>query len=259
MLQLNRLTADGAARRRRGPHRDRRQHDVRDYTTLEGPKLYKRNGWYYVFAPAGGVKKDGSRSSVRADRRTVRRRASCWRRARPTSTARTRARSWTRRPASGGSCTSRTRRRTAASSTCSRCVERDDWPVIGDDDGRGRDGRAAAEMEEAGAAGEPGHGAAARTTFRADASDCSGSGRRIRVRTGCRSRPDGGLRLTAVPTTRTCGRATCCCRSSRRPSSPRRRAGRQRVRDGERAGLIVFGADYAWAGIERTGDALRAW
>lgn len=24
-------------------------------TTLEGPKLYQRNGWYYVFAPAGGV------------------------------------------------------------------------------------------------------------------------------------------------------------------------------------------------------------
>jgi beta-xylosidase len=26
-----------------------------NYRTLEGPKLYKRNGWYYVFAPAGGV------------------------------------------------------------------------------------------------------------------------------------------------------------------------------------------------------------
>lgn len=25
------------------------------WTTLEGPKLYKRGGWYYVFAPAGGV------------------------------------------------------------------------------------------------------------------------------------------------------------------------------------------------------------
>jgi len=25
------------------------------WNTLEGPKLYKRNGWYYVFAPAGGV------------------------------------------------------------------------------------------------------------------------------------------------------------------------------------------------------------
>ena len=24
--------------------------------TAEGPKMYKRNGWYYVFAPAGGVK-----------------------------------------------------------------------------------------------------------------------------------------------------------------------------------------------------------
>jgi len=23
--------------------------------TIEGPKLYKRNGWYYIFAPAGGV------------------------------------------------------------------------------------------------------------------------------------------------------------------------------------------------------------
>jgi len=26
------------------------------WTTIEGPKLYKRDGWYYVFAPAGGVK-----------------------------------------------------------------------------------------------------------------------------------------------------------------------------------------------------------
>lgn len=26
------------------------------YTTLEGPKFYQRDGWYYVFAPAGGVK-----------------------------------------------------------------------------------------------------------------------------------------------------------------------------------------------------------
>jgi beta-xylosidase len=26
------------------------------YPTIEGPKFYKRNGWYYIFAPAGGVK-----------------------------------------------------------------------------------------------------------------------------------------------------------------------------------------------------------
>ncbi len=27
-----------------------------DQVTIEGPKMYKRHGWYYVFAPAGGVK-----------------------------------------------------------------------------------------------------------------------------------------------------------------------------------------------------------
>ena len=27
-----------------------------EHPTIEGPKFYKRNGWYYVFAPAGGVK-----------------------------------------------------------------------------------------------------------------------------------------------------------------------------------------------------------
>ncbi len=28
---------------------------IAGYHTLEGPKLYKRDGWYYIFAPAGGV------------------------------------------------------------------------------------------------------------------------------------------------------------------------------------------------------------
>jgi beta-xylosidase len=28
----------------------------RPWSVIEGPKLYKRNGWYYIFAPAGGVK-----------------------------------------------------------------------------------------------------------------------------------------------------------------------------------------------------------
>lgn len=30
--------------------------EIPGYTTLEGPKLYKRDGWYWIFAPAGGVK-----------------------------------------------------------------------------------------------------------------------------------------------------------------------------------------------------------
>jgi len=28
----------------------------KDHPTIEGPKMYKRNGYYYIFAPAGGVK-----------------------------------------------------------------------------------------------------------------------------------------------------------------------------------------------------------
>lgn len=31
------------------------------FRTLEGPKLYKKDGYYYIFAPAGGVKKAGRR------------------------------------------------------------------------------------------------------------------------------------------------------------------------------------------------------
>lgn len=30
-------------------------HDPAKHPTLEGPKFYKRDGWYYIFAPAGGV------------------------------------------------------------------------------------------------------------------------------------------------------------------------------------------------------------
>lgn len=33
--------------------------NLNEQETIEGPKLYKRNGWYYIFAPAGGVKQDG--------------------------------------------------------------------------------------------------------------------------------------------------------------------------------------------------------
>lgn len=30
--------------------------NLNDQVTIEGPKMYKYNGWYYIFAPAGGVK-----------------------------------------------------------------------------------------------------------------------------------------------------------------------------------------------------------
>jgi beta-xylosidase len=53
-LTLHRLSDDG----RRVADEGRTivdGHALPGYSTLEGPKLYKRGGWYYVFAPAGGV------------------------------------------------------------------------------------------------------------------------------------------------------------------------------------------------------------
>ena len=55
VLHMDRLSADGA--RVEGAGRTVIDGDkLPGYTTLEGPKLYKRDGWYYIFAPAGGVK-----------------------------------------------------------------------------------------------------------------------------------------------------------------------------------------------------------
>ena len=39
--------------------------DPKDLPTLEGPKFYKRHGWYYIFAPMGGVS-GGSQAVMRS-------------------------------------------------------------------------------------------------------------------------------------------------------------------------------------------------
>jgi beta-xylosidase len=52
VLTVTPLTADGL--RTAGP--DTLVFDGRkNHPTIEGPKFHKRNGWYYIFAPAGGV------------------------------------------------------------------------------------------------------------------------------------------------------------------------------------------------------------
>ena len=68
LLSLHKLSADGTRILDAGQHLetvDGLTNDVGSiiidanklpgWHTLEGPKLYKRHGWYYVFAPAGGV------------------------------------------------------------------------------------------------------------------------------------------------------------------------------------------------------------
>ena len=52
ILTINRLSADGTKLLDEGMT----VFDGRvNHPTIEGPKLYKRNGYYYIFAPAGGV------------------------------------------------------------------------------------------------------------------------------------------------------------------------------------------------------------
>ncbi len=53
ILTLHRMSADGTRILDEGVTVfDGHEH----HPTIEGPKMYKRNGWYYIFAPAGGVK-----------------------------------------------------------------------------------------------------------------------------------------------------------------------------------------------------------
>ena len=52
LLTVNRLSDDGARALDEGKH----VFDGHDaHPTIEGPKFYKRDGYYYIFAPAGGV------------------------------------------------------------------------------------------------------------------------------------------------------------------------------------------------------------
>ena len=90
------------------------------HPTIEGPKLYRRGEWVYIFAPAGGVK-TGWQTVLRSksvlgpfEERIVLDQGGT------PSTGRTRGPSSTRPRASGGSSTSRTAARTGASRTCSR-------------------------------------------------------------------------------------------------------------------------------------------
>ena len=54
VLHVNKLSPDGKRVLDEGVMVfDGREH----HPTIEGPKFYKRNGWYYIFAPAGGVKR----------------------------------------------------------------------------------------------------------------------------------------------------------------------------------------------------------
>jgi beta-xylosidase/lysophospholipase L1-like esterase len=64
MLAITKLTPDG----KKAVGESRVVYDGHDLDpTIEGPKMYKKNGYYYIFAPAGGVA-TGYQLVLRADR-----------------------------------------------------------------------------------------------------------------------------------------------------------------------------------------------
>lgn len=90
--------------------------------TAEGPKMYKRNGWYYIFIPAGGVEY-GWQTVLRArnvygpyEEKIVMHQGAS------SINGPTRARGSQRRTAAIGSCISRTGLNWAAWYTCSLCA-----------------------------------------------------------------------------------------------------------------------------------------
>jgi len=88
------------------------------HPTIEGPKFLKRDGWYYILAPAGGVA-TGWQTVLRS--RNIfgpTKIASCCIKAARASTAHIKARSWTPQKASGGSCIFRTPEPMVGSCTC---------------------------------------------------------------------------------------------------------------------------------------------
>jgi beta-xylosidase len=257
VLHLNRLTSDGTGTADEG----RIVIDgnkLPGYTTLEGPKLYKRNGWYYVFAPAGGVRQ-GWQSVFRSrkvegpyDGRIV--------------------------LAQGGTDINGPHQGALVDTrggdwwflhfqdldAYGRVVHlqpvtwRDDWPVIGDDrDGDGN-GEPRREWRRPRVPAEP--------ITVPPTSDDFATGRpglqwqwQANPHSSWATPSDGGMRLSSVPGDENLWSAANLL--LQKFPAPNFRATAvldvSRLQGGERAGLIVFGADYAWVGIQRSTTGLR--
>ena len=225
------------------------------YTTLEGPKFYKRNGWYYIFAPAGGVKQ-GWQSVFRA--RTV---------DGPYEGRIVLAQGSTdiNGPHQGALVDTPANEwwfiHFQDAGAYGRLVHmqpvrwKDDWPVIGnDDDGDGR--------------GEP-RRSWPRPRLPAAPAAFPPASDEFRERIGlqwqwqanpaddwARTSPSGNLRLRAMPVSAS-NLWTAPHLLLQKLPAPEFMA--ETVLDGsglqpgERAGLIVFGEDYAWIGFEQQG------
>lgn len=256
VLHVRRLSADG----RRVLDEGKQVFDGRErHPTIEGPKFYRRNGWYYLFAPAGGVQ-EGWQAVLRSrsvwgpyEDRIVLDRGTTWING-PHQGA------WIDTPL-GEDWFVHFQDRDAYG----RIVHlqpmawKDDWPVIGHDgdgDGRGEPvlRRSRPRVRGVGAAGAP----ATSDGFDAEVIGLQwqwpanpqaswGSTRSGRLR--LHAVATGGLNLWTAP--------NLLLQKWPAPAfRARTRIDPSGLREDERAGLVVFGLDYATLVVERTEQGL---
>lgn len=258
VLHLNRLSPDGMRVADAG--RTVISGDaLPNYTTLEGPKFYKRSGWYYVFAPAGGVKQ-GWQSVFRAravdgpyeDRIVLAQGSSDVNGPHQGALVDTPGGDWWFLHFQDADAYGRLVHMQPV-------VWRDDWPVIGDDsDGDGKGEPRRRWKKPSLPASQP-LGPPASDRF---------SSRELGLQWQWQANPERwwwghdpslGLRLSAVPSSPNLWNAAhLLMQKFPAPEfTATVRLDASGLQDGERTGLIVFGADYAWIGVERTNGSPR--
>ena len=252
VLHLSRLTPAGTAVADAGRiviDGDR----IPGYMTLEGPKLYKRNGWYYVFAPAGGVKQ-GWQSVFRSRRidgpyegRIVL--------AQGTSDVNGPHQGALVDTAGGEWWFLHFQDAEAYGRIVhlQPVVWKDDWPVMGDDadgDGTGQPRRA---WKKPALPAWTSTSPPSSDSFQGTALGRQWQWQANPQRWWWELQPGAGLRLRAVPSERNLWQASHLL--MQKWPAPAFTATAvvdvAQLRIGERAGLIVFGTDYAWIGVER--------
>ena len=256
VLHVRRLSADG----RRVVGEGTQVFDGRGrHPTIEGPKFYKRNGWYYVFAPAGGVK-EGWQTVLRSrgvlgpyEDRIVLERGT-------TDVNGPHQGAWVDTPGGQDWFVHFQDRDAYGRIVHLQPMEwRDDWPVIGrdaDGDGRGEPVTQATRPDVR-APVEPAAPAAS------DAFDGAALGLQWQWQANPKpswaSIRDGVLRLRAIaaPEPNLWMAPNLLLQKWPAPAfAARTRLDPAGLREGERAGLVVFGLDYATLAVERAARGL---
>jgi beta-xylosidase len=225
------------------------------HPTIEGPKFHKRNGWYYVFAPAGGVK-EGWQAVLRArhvlgpyEDRIVLDRGT-------TSVNGPHQGAWVDTP-EGQDWFVHFQDRDAYGriTHLQPMAWKDDWPVIGSDpDGDGKG-------EPVAWRAKPRVRASAPIAVPATSDEFDGGGLGLQwqwpanPQSSWWSQRGGRLRLNAMPRGGPNLWMTPSLLLQKWPAptfTARTRVDASGLRVGEQAGLVVFGLDYATLVVERT-------